>query len=100
MRSAETAAIVRQREINQRPDRNDPGWIDVAVTAIIVPFNVIEIEGIGDARYLIEIAQIIPEIWIVDDAAQITFEVTVVNGVEADQRGEKPPVRLSDRRAN
>jgi hypothetical protein len=91
---------VRQREINNRSDRHDTGRIDVAVTAIIVPFNVIEIDGIGDARYLIEIAQIIPEIWIVDDAAQITFEVTVVNGVEADQRGEQPPVSLSDASAN
>ena len=98
--SSKSPTIVRQREINNRSDRHNTGRIDVAVTWIIVPFDVIEIDGIGDARYLIEIAQIVPEIWIVDDAAQITFEVTVVNGVEADQRGEQPPVRLSDPNTN
>jgi hypothetical protein len=100
MRSGESAAVVRQGEIDQRSDRHDAGRIDVAMAAIIVAFDVIEADSVSESRHLIEIAQIVSKIWIVDDAPQIAFEVTVVNGVEADQRGEKPPVRLSDRRAN
>ena len=93
MRSGESAAVVRRGEIDQRSDRHDAGRIDVAMAAIIVAFDVIEADSVSESRHLIEIAQIVSKIWIVDDAPQIAFEVTVVNGVEGDQRGEKPPVR-------
>lgn len=58
--SAEAAAIVRQREIEHRPDRHDAGRVHVAMAAVIVPLDVIEAHGLGDARHLIKLAQIIP----------------------------------------
>ncbi len=96
VRSAEPPAVVRQREVEQRTDRHDAGRVDVAVAAVIVPLDVIETDGVGDARHLIKIAQIIPQIWIVDDAPQIAFEVAVIDGVEANERREQPPIRFRD----
>ena len=58
--SAEAAAIVRQHEIEHRPDRHDAGRVHVAMAAVIVPLDVIEAHGLGDARHLIKLAQIIP----------------------------------------
>jgi hypothetical protein len=49
---------------------------------------VVHVDGRGDAGLLIEIAQVIREIGIVDDAAQVAFEVAVVDRVEANERGE------------
>ena len=58
--SAEAVAIVRQHEIEHRPDRHDAGRVHVAMAAVIVPLDVIEAHGLGDARHLIKLAQIIP----------------------------------------
>ena len=90
--SAEAAAVVRQCEVDQRPDRHDPGRIDTAVAAVIVTLDMVEVHRLGDARHLIEIAQVIPEIGIVDDAPHVALEVAVVDRVETHQRGEQPPV--------
>ncbi len=93
-RLAEPAAIVRRREIEQRSDRHDAGRIHVAMAAVIMPFDVIEVDGLGNARHLIEIAKIILEIGIVDDAPQIAFEVAVVDRIKSNERGEQAPVRF------
>jgi hypothetical protein len=58
--SAEAAAVVRLREIEHWPDRHDAGRVHIAVAAVIVPLDVIEAHGLGDARHLIKLAQIIP----------------------------------------
>ena len=68
----------------------------MALAAVIVPFDLIHIHRPGDAVLLVEIAQVIGEIGIVDDAAQVAFEVAVIDRVEANQRGEQPPVCLRD----
>ena len=79
---------MRRQKIELRPQRHDAGWIHVALAAVIVPLDVVHVDGRGDAALLIEIAQVIREIGVVDDAAQIAFEVAVVDRVEADERGE------------
>ena len=58
--------------------------------------DVIEIDGIGDARLLVQIHQITLQIWIVDDAAKIALEMAVIHGVEANKSAKKPPVRLDN----
>jgi hypothetical protein len=55
----------------------------VALAAVIVPLDVVHVHGRGDAGLLVEIAQIVPEVRVVDDAPQIAFEVAVIDGVEA-----------------
>src|SRR5207249_11080904 len=43
-----------------------------------------------------EIAQIILEIGIADAAAQVAFEAAVIDRIEANERGEQPPVGFGD----
>ena len=73
-----------------------PVGLILAVAAVIVPLDVVEAHGLGDAGHLVEIAQVIPEIRIVDDAPQVALEVAVVDRVETHQRGEQPPVGFGD----
>ena len=44
-RSAEPAAIVRRCKVEERSNRDDAGWIHMAVAAVIMPLDVIEIDG-------------------------------------------------------
>ena len=67
---SKAAAVVRQGEVDRGPIGTMPVGFTLAVAAVIVPLDVIDVHGLGDARHLIEIAQIIREIRIVDDAAQ------------------------------
>jgi hypothetical protein len=52
--SAESSAIVRQFEVHERPDWYDAGRIDIAMAAVIVAFDVIEADGVGDPWYLVD----------------------------------------------
>ena len=73
-------------------DRNNPRRIDVVVSEIVVTFDVIKIHRIGDTIDLIKIAQIPGQIWIIDNPSDVAFEMTMVDGVKADQSHEEPPV--------
>ena len=48
---------------------------------------------------LVEVAQVRPEVVVVDQAAAVAAKQAVVDEVEAHQRGERPPVGQSVLRA-
>src|SRR5688500_8334310 len=83
-------------EIELRAERHDSGGINLRVGDVVVPLDVIEVNRVGDARLLIKILQVTVEIWEIDDAAEIAFEVAVINRVEAHQCAEEPPVGFDD----
>ncbi len=56
---------------------------------IIMPFDVFHIYRLGNAGQLIEFPEIIREIGIVSDAAQVAFEMRKVYGVEPNEGREK-----------
>ena len=56
--------------------------------------DVIEIDGVGDAGLLIQVHQIALQIWVIDDTPEIALEMAVIDGVEANKRAKKSPVRL------
>jgi hypothetical protein len=58
--------------------------------------DVIEIDGISDARLLVQIHQIALQIWVIDDSAQVALEMAVIDRVEPNKRAKKPPVRLDN----
>jgi hypothetical protein len=58
--------------------------------------DVIKIDGVGNAWMLIQIHQIILQIWVVDDAPQIALEMPVIHHVEPDERAEKSPIGFHD----
>jgi hypothetical protein len=66
------------------------------MAAVIVPLDVIEVDGVDDPRHLVQLAKIVPKVWIVCDAPHIAFEVAVIDGIEANERGEQPPVGFRD----
>ena len=83
----------------QRPERDDPGRIDVAMRDVVMPFDVIEVHSLGNAVDLVEIFQIPVEMAVVDDPSKIALEVAVIDRIKPDQGDEEPPVRLGDLRA-
>ena len=90
---------MRRQEIELRAERHDAGRVHLALAAVIVPLDVVHVHGRGDAGLLVEIAQIVRQIGIVDDPPQVALEVAVIDGIETDERAEQPPVGLGDRRA-
>lgn len=83
---------MRRPETLRRTDRDNPGRIDIVVSEIIMAFDVVKIHRIGNAIGLIEIAQIPGQVRVVNDPSDVTFEMTVINRVEPDQRNEQSPV--------
>src|SRR6267143_1622490 len=87
------------REIKLRTERHDARRVDVIVRQVIVTFDVVKVHRLGDARKLVEIEQKTVEVRVINDAAEIAFEVDVIDRVESDQRAEEPPVCLHRFRA-
>ena len=61
---------------------------------IIVALGMHRVHRLGNARPLIEVARIGPEIGIIDNASDIALEVAVIDQIEAIERRPEPPVRL------
>jgi hypothetical protein len=85
---------VRRVQVQGWPDWHDPRRINVIVRHVVVALDVVEIHRVCNAVMLVKIAQVRPEIRIIDNPAKIAFEVAVINGVEPNQRREQAPVRL------
>lgn len=83
---------MRFLQIKHRTEGNNAGRINLRVRHIIMTLDVIEIDGISDARLLIQIHQITLQIWIVDDTVQVALEMAVIHGVEANKSAKKSPV--------
>ena len=49
------------------------------MTHVVVALDVNQIDGLRNTGLLIEFARVIPEIWIVDQPAEIAFEMAIVN---------------------
>ena len=88
--------VMRRGVVDRGPGRHDPRRIDRRVAAVIVRLDVVQIDRPGNARHLIEVAQIVGQVRIVGDPPEIAFEVSDIDRVEADERREQPPVGLGD----
>jgi len=91
---AQPLATVKAAQVLVRSERHDPGGIDRVVGHVIVPFDVIEIHGVGDAVILVEVFQIAEKVGVIGDTSNIAFEVPMVHSIEADEGDEQSPVRL------
>ena len=79
-------------EVQFGTNGNDAVGVDRLVAGIIVLSDVIEVYGFGDARYFEEVAGIAREIGIIDQPAQIAFEMADVDSIETNECGEKTPI--------
>lgn len=73
-------------------ERDDTGWIDVVVGDVVVPLDVVEVDGVGDAVGLIEVFEVTEEVGVVDDPSKVAFEMAMVDGVEAYEGDEQAPI--------
>ena len=87
---------MRSRKIDLRTHWDNAGRIDSFVAAIVVRLDVIHVDRLGDARLLVEVAEIGGKVGVVGDAIQVALEVAYVDGIKAHYRREQAPVGLRD----
>ena len=80
------------KEILLRAKGHDAGGVNFIVSHVVMPFDVIEIHGVGNAVILVEIFEIAKEVGVISDTSDIAFEVPVIHRVEADECDEQSPV--------
>ena len=73
---------------------NDTRGVNVIVGDVVMAFDLIHIHGVRHVIVLIEIFEVAKQIGIINDAPDITFEMSMVHRVESDERDEQPPVCL------
>jgi hypothetical protein len=63
---------------------------------VIVAFDVVEIDSLGNAVVLIQIGQVSPKVRIIENAPEAALEVNVVNDVETNQGAKEAPIGLNN----
>src|SRR6056297_1411595 len=92
--SPQPLAIVGAVEIERRAHGHHAARIDRAVAAVVMQLDRLELDGLRHPGMLVELAHVIGQVGIVVDTADVAFEMSDVDRVEADQCCEKPPVGL------
>jgi hypothetical protein len=77
--------------------RDDTARIQFAVALIVVALDVPKVDSRCDALDAEQSAHIVRKARIVGDPPDVAFEMADIDGIEADQRREQPPVGLRDR---
>ena len=55
---------------------------------VVMPFDVIQIDRLGDAGLLVQVHQIVLQVWIINDAPEVAFEVAVIHRVKTHERAK------------
>jgi len=61
---------------------------------VVVALDLGQVNRLADTGYLVKFARIAPQVGIVDHAARVALQMSMVNRVKPDQRGEQPPSGL------
>lgn len=70
---------MRRRVVDRRSHGHDTARVEGTMTAVIVPLDVLEVHGPGDAGHLIEAARVGPQVRVVDDAPDVALEMTEID---------------------
>src|SRR4051812_6374631 len=87
---------MRRVQIHDGPERHDPARVNLGVRHVIMALDMIEIHRLSDSAMLVQVHEVALHTSIIDNAADVTFEMAVINRVKADERAEKPPVCFHD----
>ena len=68
-----------------RPDGDNAGGINLVVSHIVMPFDVIEIHRAGNVVILVEVFQVTKQVSVIGETPDIALEMSVVDGIEADE---------------
>ena len=77
-------------------DRDDASRIDVVVSHVVVPLDVVEVHGFSDAVGLVEVFEISEQMWVVYYSSDITLKMAMVDHIEPHQGNKEPPVGLNE----
>ena len=75
---------------------DDTGRIDVVVGDVVMPLDMVEVHGVGDAVGLIEVFEVAKEVRVIDDSPEVALEMAVVDGVEAHEGDEQAPIGFDE----
>jgi hypothetical protein len=89
-------ASVRLGQIEFGADWYDAGGINCCLRHVVVTLDVIEVDGLGDTRLLVQIHQVSLKIRVINNASDVALEVAVIDDVEPDQGAEKSPIGFND----
>jgi hypothetical protein len=87
---------VRPVKIENWPKRHDPSGVNLFVRHVVVTLDVIDADGIGNSRLLIEVEQIALQIRVINNAAKVAFEMAMIDDIEANQCAKEPPIGFDD----
>ena len=66
------------------------------MTTRILFRSMLEVGRLPHARPLVKLARKAPQVRVFCDASDIALEMPMIDGIEANKRGEQPPVRFGD----
>ena len=89
-------AAVGARQVLVGTERYDAGRIDIVMGDVIVPLDMVEVDGVGDAVGLIEVFQVAEEVWVIDDSPEVALEMAMIDGVEAHEGDEQAPIGFDE----
>jgi hypothetical protein len=75
---------------------DDTGRIDVVMSYVVMPLDVVEIHGLGDTVGLIQVFKVVKEVRIVDDPSEVTLKMAVVHGVKTHEGDEQAPISFDE----
>ena len=87
---------MRTGEVQERPDGHDASRVDVVMRDVIMPFDMVEIDRVGNARHLVQVLQIPGEMRVIDNAPEVAFEMAMIHRIEPKQRDKQSPVGLDE----
>ena len=73
----------------ERPGGDDPLRVQLVVGRVVVALDLVERERLGDVRLVVEVGRVADQVRVLDQPLAVAAEVRVVDGVEAQQRGQQ-----------
>ena len=97
--SGERVSSMRAQQVHRGTDGDNTGRIDVIMREVVMPLDVIEIYRVRNAGHLIEVFEVTGQIRVVDDAPEVAFEMSMIDGVKPDEGDKESPIGFDELRA-
>ena len=65
---------------------------------VVMPLDVIEIHRVRNAGHLIEVFEVTGQIRVVDDAPDVAFEMSMIDGIKPDEGDKESPIGFDELR--
>jgi hypothetical protein len=96
LRTCQLMAIVRSVKVEDWSFGNNASWVDVGMTLVVMHLDVFKVTRFLDSWLLVEVFEIVPEVGIFVNMAQVALEVDVIHRVKTEQSREHTPVGFGD----